>query len=824
MSNLALKQTLSQHHSNGGRLVASDGRTLPLKAASLTADAKAGVIRVVLEQRFVNPYDQPLQVTYQMPLPADGAVSGFAFRIGEERIIGEVDTKKKARDRFEEAILDGRTAAILDQERSSLFTQQVGNIPPHTEVVAELTIDQKLLWLPDGAWEWRFPTVVAPRYLGGPGRVVDAAAVTVDVSDQELPVKLSLKMSVRDPLPEGVKPNSPSHALHASKGIGRTDVTFGDESGAALDRDVVVRWQAAGLRVGAELDVARPAAGDPASNAFALLTLVPPTRAVKMEAVPRDLIVLLDTSGSMSGEPLDQARRVVNALIDTLQDRDRLELIEFSNEPRRWKSGAKDATASHKSAAQKWLAGLHAGGGTEMASGMIEALKPLRKDAQRQVVLITDGLIGSEHEVLNAILEKLPAGSRVHCVGVGSGVNRSLTMPAARAGRGVEIIIGLGEDAEVAAQRLLARTTAPLVTEVEVSGSAVVAIAPEHPMDLYAGAPTLLCFKLNPAGGDLVVRGKTAEGNYLERMTVKAVERGEGSAAIAKLFARECVEDLETRAAAGANRGDIDSQVEKLGLGFQISTRLTSWVAVSQNQTVDPTAPRRQEKIPQNLPFGMSAEGLGLRQASVASPARRSVAGPPMGAAGVMKSSATDTWGLSRGRSLDLKAEQKRGSSIEADDLSELRAEEGADSPADDSVVLPPAPAARPASKAKEPAKQDAPGAPASVEDPSRIVAIKAPVDSPRQFSARLVLLKDGRMAVEFTFTGGTLTWAPFDVQLELADGSLVRAQVDPRRTTTPHTAQEGTTITLALDVPAGMGQPVKVHLVSGTVLLLLEL
>src|SRR4051812_15896301 len=129
MSNLALKQQISQHPSNGGILIATDGRTLPLKAAALTADAKAGIIRVVLEQRFVNPYNEPLQVTYKMALPADGAVSGFAFRIGEERIVGEVDTKKKARDRFEEAILDGKTAAILDQERSSLFTQQVGNIP-----------------------------------------------------------------------------------------------------------------------------------------------------------------------------------------------------------------------------------------------------------------------------------------------------------------------------------------------------------------------------------------------------------------------------------------------------------------------------------------------------------------------------------------------------------------------------------------------------------------------------------------------------------------------------------------------------------------------
>ncbi|MBS1150815.1 MAG: hypothetical protein H6Q89_2513 [Myxococcaceae bacterium] len=815
MSNLALKQQLTQHHGNGGRLVAADGRTLPLKAASLTADAKGGIIRVVLEQRFVNPYREPLQVTYQMALPAEGAVSGFAFRIGEERIVGEVDTKKKARDRFEEAILDGRTAAILDQERSSLFTQQVGNIPPQTEVVAELTIDQKLLWLPDGAWEWRFPTVVAPRYLGGPGRVIDAAAVTVDVADQQLPVKLSLKMSVRDQI--AVKPFSPSHPLHAAQGIGRYDVSFGDESGVALDRDVVVRWQAAGLMVGAELDVARPVTGEPSDSAFGLITLVPPTPAARMESVPRDLIVLLDTSGSMGGQPLDQARRVVSAMIDTLQERDRLELIEFSNEPRRWKRSAQEASPRAKAEAQAWLAALRAGGGTEMASGMIEALKSLRKDAQRQVVLITDGLIGSEHEVLDAILHKLPAGSRVHTVGVGSAVNRSLTMPAARAGRGVEIVIGLGEDAEVAARRLLARTTAPLVTEVEVSGSAVIAIAPEHPMDLFAGSPALLSVKLNPAGGELVVRGKTAEGNYLERLTVKPLNRGEGSAAIATLFGRECVEDLETRAAAGEGRGEIDRQVERLGIGFQISTRLTSWVAVSKSQTVDPTAPRRQEKIPQNLPFGMSAEGLGLRGApaqavAVGGVARRSVTGAypaapaaPRGAGGMPPPAS--------------KSIVQRIADFASDALSG----------SDDEDAGPPAEAEAPEPVRSEEAARAAPKrmrAPALDEKAKekKEVAEQDEGGLAQGFSARLVLLKDGRMAVEFSFAGGTLVWAPMDVVIELADGSFVTAEVDAARTTTPHTAQAGVTLTLALKVPVGMGQPVKVHLKSGNVPLLLEL
>ena len=153
----------------GGALMGAEGRVLPLLGTSLRVQARNGVARVVLEQRFRNVYDVPLQVTYSFPLPADGAVSEFAFRLGERRIVGEIERREAARERFEEAILEGKSAALLEQDRSSLFTQELGNIPPGAEVVAELGIDQRLRWLPEGAWEWRFPTAVAPRYLGAPG-------------------------------------------------------------------------------------------------------------------------------------------------------------------------------------------------------------------------------------------------------------------------------------------------------------------------------------------------------------------------------------------------------------------------------------------------------------------------------------------------------------------------------------------------------------------------------------------------------------------------------------------------------------------------------
>ncbi|MCA9707691.1 MAG: VWA domain-containing protein [Myxococcales bacterium] len=462
----------------GGTLVALGGRVLPLRRADLRVRARGGIARTVLEQCFVNPHAEPLRVTYQLPLPADGAVSGFRFRIDDLVIVGEVDRRSRARERFERALVEGHTAALVEQERSSLFTQEVGNIPPGEEVVVEVTLDQPLAWLADGAWEWRFPLAVAPRYLGAAGRVPDAPRVAVAVADRPRPVAMSLQLRIDEALAQGGVPGSPSHALSLTREAEACTVGLADP-GAGLDRDVVVRWPVAAPTVGLQIDVARPARGrETSADAFGLVTLVPPR--VAPVAVPRDLIVLLDTSGSMGGEPLAQAQRIACALIDGLGERDRLELIEFSTAPRRFARKPLPATLRTRAKARRWVQQLRASGGTEMRTGIQAALEGLRPEAQRQIVLVTDGHIGFEHEVLRELAERLPRGSRVHTVGVGSAVNRSLTEAAARAGRGLEVVLGIGEDPEPATRRLLARTEAPLVVDLELHGSALLEHAPAH--------------------------------------------------------------------------------------------------------------------------------------------------------------------------------------------------------------------------------------------------------------------------------------------------------------------------------------------------------
>jgi Ca-activated chloride channel family protein len=800
-----MSQVASIGSEQGGRLVTQDGRTLPLKGAALRADARGGTARVILEQRFENVYDEPLHVTYLMPLPADGAVSGYAFQIGARRVVGEVDKRHRARQRFEEALTAGRTAGLVDQERSSLFTQELGNIPPKSTVVAELTIDQRLTWLAEnegGAWEWRFPSVAGPRYQGAPGRVADAGKIDIAVADAPLPITLKLSLEIRDAL-HGGKPSSPLHAIHAVERGQRWEVGFSDETGVRLDRDVVVRWPVAAPKVGLSLDIGRRRG---AAHAHGLVSIVPPTPGA-VRARRRDLSLLLDTSGSMSGDPLAQSVRTCLMMIDTLSDDDTLEMIEFSTAARRWQKRAVNATASNKKDAARWLKKLEAGGGTEMVAGVMEALAPLSSEAQRQVVLLTDGYIGFENEVIKTVAEKLPAGSRLHVVGVGSAVNRSLSGPVSRAGRGVEVIVAPGEDAERPAQRLLARTAQPIVTDLELGGSALVDHAPARLPDLFAGSPALAAVALRPEGGELTVRGRSIDGSWTASIQVPATAEGTGSIAAAALFARERVEDLELKHAVGES---VNEEIERIGLEFQISTRLTTFIAISEEPTVDPTSPTRREDVPQELPFGVSAEGLGLRPAEVmrgvmpgvmAAPAApmgasatraggyaAHTAGPPKAGGGILGGIGKAVERLKSAFSADQTesappAEQDEEGEAGADLDEVADAKKEVDRPMLSQAKQPPAPEKRP--EARKDAQEKA----------------KKTRQARRRLHAIVRLHSGKRLVLEIVVAGGELEWAPSQIAASLADGTQLAARLDSRGTTRAGSYADGQVLRLAIEL-----------------------
>lgn len=797
---------------------------LSLTSAELSVDASCGLARVRLVQEFQNHHAEPLSVTYKLPLPADAAVGGFAFVIGDRRIVGHIDGRKEARETFERAVIEGKSAALLEQDRSSLFTQEIGNIPPGATVRAEIDIDQPLVWQNEGSWEWRFPLAAAPRYLGnGPIE----GNVGIETALGGIGARASLSMTIRDLVAEGRSPESPSHPLVTNRVGGSFKVELGSGNKVELDRDVVLRWPAAGSAPVAAIDVARPGVASLSASAFGLLTIVPPAPDAKQPKVARDLTLLIDTSGSMSGEPLAQAKRVCCALVDSLETGDQLEMIEFSYTSTSFERAPRAVDAALKKRAIAWIQALDASGGTEMLSGVKHAMRELRAGSQRQVILITDGLVGFEREIVTTLLAELPRTARLHALGVGSAVNRSLLAPIARAGRGIEAIVGLGEDPERAAARLLSRTVAPAVVDIVIEGSAFRRVVPSALGDAYAGAPLRAAIELDPAGGELIVRGRTAEGAFVRNLRVVPTSPGEGSEAVVKLYGRELVEDLEMRLSAGEAASVIDAEIEETGKRFAILTRHTSWVATTPEATVDPRDATRKLVQPQALPYGMRAQSVGraydsgMSVRSAPAPMRMAMRGmaaapPPMGGFGG--------------------APRSMPPGFAPPAASESRSRRSEDRPA---KAAPPPPVQSPApapwrEEKKEAEERDEDRAAAPIREEAPLgkkptyyqqvgQKLKKALGLVKPLLGKLGTTPDA-FTIELTVPteGLELAYAGADVTLILEDGSEATGTIIVERSTREGTHAGGLTIRVVVENQAGMNAEVRtarIELANGVVI-----
>ena len=615
---------------SGAALVTVDGRTYPLESARIVARAEGGLALTSLVQEFRNPYEEPLEALYALPLPADGAVIGYLIQIGERVIRGEIEKRETASETYLAALGEGRMAGLLEQDRDDTFTQRLGSLPPGEPVRVEIEVLHPLGFVPSAGpeparWEYRFPTVVGVRYQGEPGRVADAGRLDVDrAGEGEIPTRIDLDLTVADGSPDAIAVVSTTHDIRCASEAGVTRVGF--RAGVRLDRDLVVHWNACAERVGVRLVEGPGRPGD--DGRYALLTLTPPS--APASALARDVSVLLDASGSMTGEPLAMAKRVVADLLESLEAGDRFELTAFASVPVPISRGLVKATPESLKKSLRALEELGAGGGTEMEAALVEALKPLRQGSQRQVVLVTDGQIGFESRVVGESMRRLPGNARVHTVGVGAAPNRALTRAVARAGRGVEVFACDEPSAAEAARRLCRATVRPVLTELSVEGAAVRGFAPGRPRDVLAGQPLMLALELEPEGGKVEVGGRQAgtADAWIWRITLPAFQAGTAVAGIptaknpalaatslplGALYGREVIADLELLAAARpGSADDLDRRIEQAGLRHRITSRMTSLVAVAETPSVDPKLPRRRERLAIEVPAGVSAEGSGL--------------------------------------------------------------------------------------------------------------------------------------------------------------------------------------------------------------------
>jgi len=595
-------------------------RELPLEHTDVHASVSGTVAEVTVTQRFANPLGSRLEAVYVFPLPDRAAVDDMSIRVGERVIRGEIHRREEARRIYDQAVARGNLAGLLDQERPNIFTQRVANLLPGeaVEVVIHYVED---LHFDHGTWRLVFPTVVGPRYIPGAptgasgggwspdtDRVPDASHITPPVlrpgerSGHDLSVRVELA------------PGFPIRELGSSSHRIVTDRHGRDRAVVELaprdripNKDFVLTWSTAAAGVEPALLAHRTG-----QDGYLTLILQPPAAPRAEQVVPREVVLVIDSSGSMSGEPIAACKQLVRKALAGLREDDTFRLIRFAGHSSVLDPDALPPTAANLERAQSWLDNLRGGGGTEMLAGVRAALEAAKDPYRlRMVMFLTDGYIGNEEEILRRVGEAL-GDARIFAFGVGSSVNRFLLDRLAEAGRGVAEYLRPGEAPDDLVDRFYERITDPVFTQLELDwgGLDVLDVEPAHLPDLFAGQPLLVHARYrSPGRGTVTLRGWA--GTRRIELTERALlpRREKENSVQARLWARARIARLEMEKVRAEDPGPLVEEITTLALDHRLMTAYTSFVAVDRSEVRDDGELVTVDQ-PVPMPEGVSYEGV----------------------------------------------------------------------------------------------------------------------------------------------------------------------------------------------------------------------
>ncbi|KRA64961.1 marine proteobacterial sortase target protein [Caulobacter sp. Root655] len=556
-------------------------------------------VRTRVTQAFRNTTNHWVEAVYVYPLPDDGGVDTLKMVVGNKVIVGEIKKKAEAQAIYDAAKAQGKKASLVEQNRPNMFTNAVANVGPGETVLVQIEY-QAPVAVSTGEYSLRVPLVVAPRYSpAGQAPTPEANAPLVDprVHAAVNPVTITVHLRAGFPL-AGV--TSATHAVDVRGERGGKVVTLALGKTPA-DRDFVLTWRPMPLKApSVGLFHEKVAGGD-----YVLAQVTPPISTRPGPPTPRDIVFVIDNSGSMGGESMRQAKASLAYGLAHLKAGDRFNVVRFDDTLTVLFPDTVEADAAHVAKAQKFVAGLDASGGTEMIPAMTAALKDARAaDAGRvrQVVFLTDGAIGNEQGLFDAI----SAGrgrSRVFMVGIGSAPNTFLMSRAAELGRGTFTHIGSTDGVEDAMRRLFDKLESPVATNLVASFEGTTSdLAPAVLPDLYRGEPVTVAARLGAMKGVLKISGMIDGKPWETRVSLKDAEPGKG---ISKLWARRKITDAEVaRSLVQISEEEADARVLALGLDHQLVTSQTSLVAVDKTPSRPVDEPLVRADLPLNLPAG----------------------------------------------------------------------------------------------------------------------------------------------------------------------------------------------------------------------------
>ncbi len=560
-----------------------------VETTSVDARIRGPYAELTITQVWTNPHQQAIEGTYTFPLHQDAAVDAAAFRMGERLVRARIERKADARQIYEDARDAGLAASLTEQERPNVFTQSIANLPPGEDVEVLLHVVQPLTY-EDGVYSFEYPLVVGPRFLTGEEPQAQALVTGHTSGDTGHRVDIAIDAVFGVPL---ANVESPSHDE-------LTVQVDGDQAWVGLDdlradRDVVVRF---------DLDTDAPEAALLGDGEHFSLLLEPQDAVDDSEVVPRELIFVVDNSGSMSGVPLDMAKAAMREALANLRPHDTFQVLRFSETASKMSPEPLRATPANLRRAHDYVDSFSGMGGTHMLAGIEAALGYGPSDERERIVcLMTDGYIGNERQILAAVDDRL-GDARLFSFGLGGSVNRYLLDQLADVGRGDVTYVLLDESPEDAVQRFYDRIDAPVLTDITLDFGAaeVFDLAPAQVPDVFSGQPIRVTGRYEGDLATVTVKGRTGSGPYSETVDLDLVDGD----AIASAWARQQVEQLE-RYQLWGRVTDVEDDITELALAYSLLTAYTSFVAV-EDRVVNPSGRVLSLRQTLETPAGVTLE------------------------------------------------------------------------------------------------------------------------------------------------------------------------------------------------------------------------
>lgn len=594
-----------------GALRASDAHgsplgNLPLVHTDVRMDIAEGITGVTVTQRFRNTFSQPIEAVYVFPLPVDAAIDAMTMRVGEREIRAAIAPREEARETYDRARTEGRRTALLEQERPNIFTLRVANITTGGEITVTTHFFGRARY-DHGSWELAFPMVVGPRYIpgdplpGGPSgngahpdtdRVPDGARISPGYvppgTRSGHAISLQANLEAGAALREIA---SPSHEITVSAtDPARVTVALRNHD-EIPNRDFVLRWRTAEMQLGARVLAHRPSAEAPG---YLALSLEPRRDLPSAEVAPRELVFLIDSSGSMQGPALDTVKAAIRRTLTALDPRDTFTLLDFADTVSALSPEPLPNTPANLARALAHLDGLTASGGTNQRAGIHAALTlpgdPMRL---RYVVFMTDGFIGNESEVM-ALTRREIGRARIFSFGVGASVNRYLLEEVAHAGRGHAEFLRPDEAPDALIDRFFQRIGQPWITDLSLEWpEGTQAVLPDPLPDLSGLQPLTALARFTATGPRVItLRGRLGGRAFSQEIAVNLPAREEGHAALASVWARETIATIERNGHFSGEPGTTRSAVLPIALAHHLLSSFTAFVAVDTAAPAHPGAPR----------------------------------------------------------------------------------------------------------------------------------------------------------------------------------------------------------------------------------------